>query len=148
MSVLPESLRAGAHGDGVEKLVVGAVVHHGGAVLVVTRSELDEFLPGIDELPSGGVEVGESLTAALDRELLEEVGFESEVIDGDFLEHFDYRSASGRLTRQLTVSVPLADRIVKLSDEHVAARWVTAGDVVGTTCTPETKGVIEAWFLR
>ena len=148
MSVLPESLRTAAHGDGVEKLVVGAVVHHGGAVLVVARSELDEFLPGIDELPSGGVEVGESLTAALDRELLEEVGFESEAIDGDFLERFDYRSASGRLTRQLTVSVPLADRVVKLSEEHVAARWIITGDVVGTSCTPETKSVIEEWFLR
>lgn len=148
MTVLVEELRDSAQRDGVEKFVVGAVIHSDGSVLVVTRSQLDDFLPGIDELPSGGVEVGESLTAALDRELLEEVGFESEVIDGDFLEHFDYRSASGRLARQLTVSVPLADRIVKLSDEHVAAQWITARDVIGASCTPETQGVIETWFLR
>ncbi|MGR6089249.1 NUDIX domain-containing protein [Brevibacterium sp. CSND-B09] len=85
MTVLVEELRDSAQRDGVEKFVVGAVIHSDGSVLVVTRSELDDFLPGIDELPSGGVEVGESLTAALDRELLEEVGFESEVINGDLL---------------------------------------------------------------
>src|SRR5699024_11265841 len=86
VTVLVEELRDSAQCDGVEKFVVGAVIHQDGSALVVTRSELDDFLPGIDELPSGGVEVGESLTAALDdRELLEEVGFESEVIDGDFL---------------------------------------------------------------
>lgn len=52
MSLIPESLRSAARADGIEKFVVGAVVHHVGAALVVTRSELDKFLPGYEELPS------------------------------------------------------------------------------------------------
>lgn len=128
--------------------MVGAVVHSCGAVLVVRRSELDDYLPGIEELPSGGVEAGEMLAEALDRELLEEVGFGAGAIDDEFLEQFDYLSAAGRLTRQFTVSVPLKDRAVRLSDEHIAARWIMAGVVIDTSCTPETQGVLESWFRR
>lgn len=73
--VLDESLTVAARSEGIEKHVVGAVVHHAGAVLLLTRSVNDTFLPGIEELPSGGVEDGETLAEALDRELLEEVGF-------------------------------------------------------------------------
>ena len=148
MIVLPEALRVEAQADGVERFVVGAVVHHRGAVLIVRRNDLDEFLPGIEELPSGGVEAGEALAEALDRELLEEVGFGAGGIDDDFLEEFDYVSASCRLTRQFTVSVPLAERAVSLSDEHTAARWIVAEDVMETSCTPETKRVLDSWFLR
>lgn len=146
--MLAESLRFAAQADGVEKFVVGAVVHSCGAVLVVRRSELDDYLPGIEELPSGGVEAGEMLAEALDRELLEEVGFGAGAIDDEFLEQFDYLSAAGRLTRQFTVSVPLKDRAVRLSDEHIAARWIMAGVVIDTSCTPETQGVLESWFRR
>lgn len=108
--MLPEALRVEAQADGAERYVVGAVVYHRGAVLIVRRNDLVEFLPGIKELPSGGVEAGETLAEALDRELLEEVGFGAGEIDDDFLEEFDYVSASGRLTRQFTVSLPWADR--------------------------------------
>src|SRR5699024_3471478 len=48
VTVLVEELRDSAQRDGVEKFVVGAVIHQDGSALVVTRSELDDFLPGID----------------------------------------------------------------------------------------------------
>jgi 8-oxo-dGTP diphosphatase len=120
--VLDESLTVAARSEGIEKHVVGAVVHHAGAVLLLTRSVNDTFLPGIEELPSGGVEDGETLAQALDRELLEEVGFSAGTVETGFLATFDYVSGSGRLTRQFTVSVPLNDRVVVLSDEHSAYR--------------------------
>ena len=51
MSSLPESLRSTAIAEGIEKFLAGAIVHRCSAVLVVTRSPNDEFLPGIEEVP-------------------------------------------------------------------------------------------------
>lgn len=144
MSSLPESLRSTATAEGIERFLAGAIVHRSSAVLVVTRSPNDKFLPGIEEVPSGGVETDQSLAAALDRELLEEVGFEAETIDDGFIEYFDYISASGRHTRQFTVAIPLGERSVRLSEEHVNARWITAEELSDARCTPETLGVLEA----
>ncbi len=144
--MLEESLAADARAEGVEKLVVGAVVHDGGRVLVVTRSAADDFLPGVDELPSGGVDEGESLVAGLNRELLEEVGVAADVVDDGFLAQFDYVTASGRTARQFTVSVPLRDGVVRLSDEHTALRWVASDDLDSVSLTPETRSVVAGWF--
>ena len=144
--VLDESLTVAARSEGIEKHVVGAVVHHAGAVLLLTRSVNDTFLPGIEELPSGGVEDGETLAEALDRELLEEVGFSAGTVEPGFLATFDYVSGSGRLTRQFTVSVPLNDRAVVLSDEHSAYRWVNCSEIDRSSATAKTQGVVAAWF--
>ncbi|QIK66232.1 NUDIX domain-containing protein [Nocardioides sp. HDW12B] len=144
--MLDESSTVTARSEGIAKHVVGAVVHHAGAVLLLTRSVSDAFLPGIEELPSGGVEDGETLAQALDRELLEEVGFPAGTVDPGFLATFDYLSGSGRPTRQFTVSVPWDDRAVVLSDEHSAYRWVDRSDIDTSSATAETQGVIDAWF--
>ncbi len=39
--------------DGVTGLVAGAIVHADGRVLVLRRSAEDDFMAGIEELPSG-----------------------------------------------------------------------------------------------
>ena len=143
---LPELLRREAVADGVERFVVGAVIHDGGLALVVTRSGSDDFLAGIEELPSGGVDPGETLADALRRELAEEVGFCPGEFDDGFLATFDYVSGSGRRTRQFTVSASRGEHRVELSDEHVFARWVGPDDLGASTATPETKRVLEAWF--
>lgn len=144
--VLDESLTEAARSEGIEQHVVGAVIHHAGTVLLLTRSINDTFLPGIEELPSGGVEEGETLVEALDRELLEEVGFSAGTVEPGFLATFDYVSGSGRLTRQFTVSVPLNDRAVALSDEHSAHRWVNFLEIDASSATAKTQGVVAAWF--
>lgn len=139
-------LAAEAHAQGVAKLVAGAVVHDRGRVLVVTRSAEDDFLPGIDELPSGSVDAGETLLEGLNRELHEELGFSADPVDAGFLATFDYATASGRLARQFTVSVPLADREIRLSEEHSTHHWVAPDDLDRVALTPETKSVVAAWF--
>ncbi|WP_232532793.1 methyltransferase domain-containing protein [Nesterenkonia alkaliphila] len=144
--VLSEELRTAAEAEGIEKFVVGAVIHDVGRVLVVTRSLSDDFLPGLEEVPSGGVDSGEGLSEALNRELTEEVGFAAEHVDPGFLEWFDYESRSGRRTRQFTVSVPLTGRQVKLSEEHTSYRWISSEQVDSTNATPETKNLLRSWF--
>lgn len=144
--VLDQSLAVEAHAQGVEKLVAGAVIHDRGRVLVVTRSAEDDFLPGIDELPSGSVDAGETLLEGLNRELHEEVGLSADRVDAGFLATFDYTTGSGRLARQFTVSVPLTGREIRLSEEHSSHLWVEPDDLDGMSLTPETKSVVAAWF--
>ncbi|WP_101789778.1 NUDIX domain-containing protein [Nonomuraea indica] len=137
-------LVARARRDGVGKLVVGAVVHRAGRVLLLRRSARDAFLPGIEELPSGGVEDGEDLMSALGRELVEEIGW-SGPPTGDFAATFDYTSGSGRRARQVTFAVPYPDGPVVLSDEHESYRWAEVGDLDGSDVTPETARTVRAW---
>jgi len=138
-------LLSNAADAGVAKLVVGAVVHHAGQVLILRRGE-DDFLPGIEELPSGGVEAGESLADALARELVEEIGWHGPVApDPGFLGQFDYTSGSGRRARQLTVSVPWGGQDIVLSDEHTGYRWIAPADVAASDLTAESVRVIREW---
>jgi ADP-ribose pyrophosphatase YjhB (NUDIX family) len=64
---------------------VGAVIVQGGDVVLIRRRY--EPLAGRWSLPGGGVEVGETLEAAVAREMLEETGLEVEV--GPVIEVFD-----------------------------------------------------------
>ncbi|MFI5779107.1 NUDIX domain-containing protein [Nocardia sp. NPDC051570] len=114
-------LTADATRDGVQQLVVGAVVHHDGKVLLLQRPS-DDFMGGIWELPSGKVEPGEALDQALIREVKEETGLDISRI-GDYLGEFDYSSGSGKKSRQFnfTVNVTSPDPVVL--QEHEAYTW-------------------------
>ena len=59
-------------------LAVSAAVFRDGRALIIRRARAP--LLGHFSLPGGGVEVGETLAAALARELMEEVGIEAEII--------------------------------------------------------------------
>lgn len=146
MTIDLRALAEGAGRDGVGKLVVGAVVHADGRVLVLRRSSGDAFLPGIEELPSGGVEPGEGLLDALRRELAEEIGRSGPVVlDAGFVASFDYVSGSGRAARQFTFGVAHDGRPVVLSAEHSAHRWLRPDELDGSDVTPETAEVVRAW---
>ncbi|MFD0899075.1 NUDIX domain-containing protein [Actinomadura sediminis] len=141
-----QRLRRDAERDGIEKLVVGAVVHTGGRVLVLRRSLDDPFLPGIEELPSGGVEPGEDLLDALRRELAEEIGRAGPLtLDPGFVACFDYVSGSGRKARQFTFALASDGRPIVLSSEHTAHRWLHPSDLGASDITPETARTIRAW---
>ncbi|MGW4410941.1 NUDIX domain-containing protein [Nonomuraea sp. NPDC004702] len=132
--------------DRIDKLVVGAVVHFGGQVLILRRATND-FMGGIEELPSGGVEPGEDLLQALRRELAEEIGWRHPLtIEPGFAASFDYTSGSGRAARQLTFAVPAPDRAITLSGEHTACRWIDPAAAHDSDLTPESAQTIHAWL--
>lgn len=114
-------LIAQAASDGVQQFVVGAVVCRASSVLLLRRPE-DDFMGGIFELPSGKVELGESLDAATVREVAEETGLVVTDIT-HYLGSFDYHSGNGKKSRQFNFVVTVAaDDVVKLT-EHDAYLW-------------------------
>lgn len=133
-----DALIAQATQDGVAQLVVGAVVLRTGevpTVLVLDRVATD-FMGGIEELPSGKVEEGESLREALARELLEETGLTVRHVRL-YAFAFDYRSGSGRLSRQFNFVVSVEPGDVTTDPcEHVGFRWVPLALLAESRLTP------------
>jgi 8-oxo-dGTP diphosphatase len=110
-----------AQRDGVAQIVVGAVVVHEDRVLLLRRPA-DDFMGGIYELPSGKVDPGESLDAALAREVNEETGLTVEQLDA-YLGSFDYTSGSGHPSRQFTFTVTVTAPEPVILTEHDEHRW-------------------------
>jgi len=121
LASLLEELNAEAERDGVQQLVVGAVVQHDGKVLLLQRPD-DDFMGGIFELPSGKVEAGEPLDTALMREVKEESGLDVAAIR-DYLGSFDYTSGSGKKSRQFNFAVDVAAPEPIELQEHDAYAW-------------------------
>jgi 8-oxo-dGTP diphosphatase len=116
-----KSLCATAFDEGVQQLVVGAVVADDDAVLLLRRPA-DDFMGGIFELPSGKVEHGEALDTALRREVEEETGLTVSTID-EYLGGFDYISGSGKKTRQFTFAVVVHSLAPVRLTEHDSYQW-------------------------
>lgn len=126
---------------------VGGVVICGSDVLLVRRA----FPPrqGQWSLPGGRVELGESLVAAVRREVLEETGIE--VVVGPIVEAFDriHHDEAGRV-RYHFVIVDFLCRpcggALRPGDDAADARWVARGEVAGLEVNAHAVAVIEKGF--
>ncbi|MDB1086107.1 NUDIX domain-containing protein [Streptomyces sp. ACA25] len=127
----------------IGRYVAAAVVMRHGKALVLRR-RADDFLGGIWELPSGRMDSGETIEQALARELREETGLRTQS-DPRMIGTFDYRSKSGRRTRQVNF-VTTADRSDVELTEHDAAEWIDADQVGDWPLTEETRGILRAAF--
>ena len=127
-----QQLLTSADKDGVQKLVVGAVICKNNKVLLIERV-ISDFMGGFVEIPSGTVKPGEDLLTALTREVKEETG----LLVTSILEYygsFDNRSSSGKKTRHFNFLVEVVSSEIKLSPtEHQAYYWVAWTDVAFTT---------------
>jgi mutator protein MutT len=123
---------------------VGAVVLDDDRVLLVRRRH--EPLKGAWSLPGGVVEVGETLDAALAREVLEETGLSVEV--GPVVEVVDrvQFDADGRVEYHYVIIDYLCrawtDRIAHGSDAD-AVRWVALADLAVYCVSGKAVAVIQ-----
>ena len=129
-----------AQNEGIRRCVVGAVLEVDSKVLLLWRPETD-FMGGICELPSGKVEEGETLVAALEREVEEETSLRIAKIKS-YLGHFDYESRSGTRTRQFNFLVVVLEPFKVELQEHVSYAWISIADMDEYPVTDSVRQVI------
>jgi 8-oxo-dGTP diphosphatase len=124
-------------------VAVGAVIFDGDRVLLVKRGR--EPLKGAWSLPGGAVEVGETLDAALAREVLEETGLSVEV--GLMIEVLDrvQFDADGRVEYHYVIidylCRPFAGSAAHGSDA-LDVRWVRVDDLANLRVSASAVAVI------
>jgi ADP-ribose pyrophosphatase YjhB (NUDIX family) len=130
---------------------VGAVVVDQGRVLLVRRGH--EPLKGQWSLPGGGLEVGESLTAGVVREVSEETGLTVEPLE--LIELLDRIHRDGERVRYHYVIADYLCRVVggelKAASDADAVRWVERAEWNSHSALkldPITVRVIEAGWHR
>jgi 8-oxo-dGTP diphosphatase len=128
-------------------VAVGAVILDDDRVLLVQRGHEPSI--GAWSLPGGAVELGETLDAALAREVLEETGLSVEV--GPVIEVLDrvQFDADGRVGYHYVIidylCHPFAGTAVSGSDAR-AVRWARVADLAGLHVTPKAIEVINKGF--
>ncbi len=122
-----EYLANKAKNDGINKLVVGAVItNEKGEVLLMKRKQ-DDFMGRIFEIPGGNAEDGESIYDILKREIKEETNFDlTKVIS--YINYFDYLSRSGKKCRQFNFKVEVTGGPIVLT-EHDTYKWVKLDEI-------------------
>ncbi|MBO8195147.1 NUDIX domain-containing protein [Streptomyces oryzae] len=132
-----------ADADCITQHVVGAAIPNAEGRVALLHRTADDYLGGLWELPSGGVDAGETLTEALHREVAEETGLTVTTI-GAYLGHFDYLSKGGKKTRQFnfTAQVTHENGTVKLTerDAHLWADRTEQEQVSGAV-----RSVLATW---
>ncbi len=125
--------------DGIEKIVVGGIIKNNKNKFLILGRKKDDFMGGIDEIPSGNLEKNESLFQGLIREIKEETNLDVEYID-KFIDYFDYLSGSGKKARQYNFSVVTKNtENIKLT-EHDYFLWQDINEVNDNKkITPKTK---------
>ena len=125
---------------------VGGVVIHRNRALLVRRGS--EPLKGEWSIPGGLMEVGESLTDAVRRELKEETGLDVEPLE--IIEVFDRIFRSGRRVRYHFVIVDYVCRLkggrLRPASDVLDARWVRREDLKKFHLTRKASGVLRQAF--
>ena len=144
-----QKLLTDSQADGIQKLVVGAVIYKDSKFLLLERVPSDS-MGGFVGIPSGTVEPGEDLLTALAREVQEETGL---VVTSvlEYLGSFNWISSSGRKTRHFNFLVEVEKGEIKLSPtEHQAYYLVALSDAAFTTLkiSDATKEILKTAAQR
>lgn len=105
----------------------GLIFNTEGKLLFVKRVHNDEFMPGVWEIPGGGIELEESPTVGLKREIHEECGIEVTVSPEPLAlgEYFIERNGERVHRVEIIFScIQDTESEITLSDEHDEYRWV------------------------
>jgi 8-oxo-dGTP diphosphatase len=142
LTMRDQELLGSYSGDQVTRMVVGGLVSRrieGDLAVLVLKRVADDEYGGLEELPSGGVEPGETLREALAREVLEETGLSIEAA-GPFLFDFTYLSRRG-VTVQLNFLVDVVgEPAVRLNPaEHESFRWLPLTALADSGLSPDVK---------
>ena len=125
------------------QLAVSAVIFREGKVLLVRRARSPG--KGFYSLPGGRVEYGESLHAALAREVDEETGLKIEILGlAGWREVLPGSSSTGGHYVIMSFAARWVDREPVLNEEHDDFKWLPAGHFGDLKLTGGLLEVVEA----
>jgi 8-oxo-dGTP diphosphatase len=107
---------------------------------MLQRTEDEGFLPGYWEFPGGGVEEGEELNAAAEREFYEECG--CRIVLGKAVTSFLYYIGAD-LHVEIVFKATIVDGTIRLSSEHQLYAWVASDAISDHPCTLEIRQVFD-----
>ena len=109
----------------VAKIITsGLIMRDDGRFLIVKRSDNDDYMPGLWELPGGKSEETESPEDATIRELKEETGLDVEIGAPFNIEFFLFKNNEFCLDLFYECKMTNQNQEVKLSEEHSEFAWV------------------------
>ena len=130
-------------------LAVSAAIVRDGRILVVRRARPPAH--GVFTLPGGVVEIGETLTEAVAREVLEETSLTIEPVGLAGFREAVVRDADDRVERHFVI-LCFASRWVggevALNEELSEARWIMPAELGGLSTTPGLAEIVAAAYQR
>lgn len=109
----------------------GLIMNNQGKILMVKRSETDDFLPGVYELPGGGTDFMEDPVKGLEREIKEECGLK--VVVKHPLTAFSFAMPHEGVKKHTVEIIYLCrllqEQEVTLSHEHSDYKWLTFEEI-------------------
>lgn len=129
-----------ARREGIEKFVVGVVITNKDRVLLLERPKND-FMGGINELPSGNMERNETIREALIREVKEETNLDFNNFV-KYLGSFDYLSGSGKKARQFNFLIEVLENGEIRLTEHDNFYWANKEHESFKKVTGDVKKVL------
>ena len=108
----------------------------------------DDFMGGIDELPSGNMEQGENIYDSLIREVKEETNLD--VVNVKlYIGSFDYISGKGKKARQYNFILDVKNTENIILTEHDEYNWLTIEEIrKSSKITDEVKYILEICYFN
>ncbi|MBM4314972.1 MAG: NUDIX domain-containing protein [Deltaproteobacteria bacterium] len=123
---------------------VGAVVLREGRVLLVRRGVAPA--DGLWAIPGGGLELGETLREAAEREILEETGIIIRAGEPVFTCDVCHRDDDGRVRFHYVIVDLAADYVsgeLSAADDALEARWVAPDEIANLPATKTTVKLLK-----
>ena len=130
-------------------LAVSAAIFRDRQLLIVRRARAPAL--GLYTLPGGAVEVGESLRAAVVREVQEETALTIEPMGLAGEREVIVRGADGRVERHFVILAFAARWIAGepvLNEELAEARWIAPAELTGLATTDGLAEIVAAAWQR
>ena len=134
--------------EGIIKNVVGAIILNEKSQVLIMSRKIDDFMGGIDELPSGNMEHGENIYETLIREVKEETNLDVVNVKS-YIGSFDYISGSDKKARQYNFVLDVKNIENIILTEHDKYNWLTIEEIrKSSKITDEVKSILEICYFN